>query len=76
MRISSFYCRWISFLLGIYILLLFRDVFISLYVYFKYKTFYLDFSFKEAFHATLGGGVPCFIIHWLLYKFGSEKYKK
>ena len=76
MRIDKFYISWVLFFLCIYALLLCRDLFVTIYLYINRNIFYIDFSFREAFYTTLIICVPCFILHLILYKYGSSKYRK
>ncbi|MDU8925689.1 hypothetical protein RYD26_12450 [Pasteurellaceae bacterium LIM206] len=69
----NFYISWLGFSIGIFLLLLLRDIFVSIYVYIYYDKFYIKFSFLEALKATLGMCIPAFIFHFCLYKYGGQK---
>lgn len=51
MKINNFYISWLLFSICIYVLLLFRDLFVTIYIYVTHNVFYVDFSFGEAFSA-------------------------
>jgi len=75
-KINNFYISWLLFSIGIYMLLLCKDIFVSVYVFIYYDYFNIDFSFKKAFIAWLWCCIPGFIIHWLFYKYGPKEYRE
>ena len=77
MKINNFYTSWFGMFLGIYLLFFLRYIFLFIKLYINKEILQWEWLFLlENLKTTFGVCFPCFIIHWLLYKLGTKKYRK
>lgn len=77
MKSNNFYILWAKFLIVMYFVFLLKYVFFIIRSYLEEKVLFWNWIFLvDNLKTTLVVCIPCFILHWILYKFGSKKYRE
>ena len=74
---SNFYTSWFFYSIGVYLLLFLRYVFFIFRIYQNNNIIVWEYYFLyDNLKTTIAVCIPCFIMHWLFYKYGPEEYRK